>query len=416
MSDHKGRRGPRRWHEQRWLLDATIRAESIDWDQPRSFQTIRPVGAESAAEVNLLKTRVRKYEDIAPVFAAASERHERMAREAESRGHLVTAREEYFAAAILLTVPAWAVMEDDAHLRQIYDRMNANYAAWMRNAPHKVERIELPFGRGKFPAYFHLPRGYTGGRLPTVLAVGGMDTRKELVVAQYGERLLERGFAILAVDGPGRGESPVLGAYVTENNWIEAGDVLLNFLAARAEVDPARIVGFGQSFGSYWMTQVAATQPRLKGAATILCCHEPGCYTIFEEASPSFKHRFMWMTHLHDEAEFDRMAVKMDLRPLVGKMTMPWLNVIGEKDELSPIRHTLALAASSGGPSPVVIYQGERHALSGSSTATVLGPKYMNLIADWLRDRVNGRPAEEFLDYVTVDGRVERRPHPRHGA
>ena len=66
----------------------------------------------------------------------------------------------------------------------------------------------------------------------------------------------------------------------------------------------------------------------------------------------------------------------MDLRPLIGKMKMPWLNVIGEKDELSPIRHTLELAAQCGGPAPIVIYQGERHALSGSSSATVLGPKY----------------------------------------
>ncbi len=413
MSEHKGGRGPRRWHEQRWLLDATIRAESIDWDQPRSFQTIRPIGAEAAGEVNLLKARIRKYEDIAPVFEAAAERHERIAQEAHARGHLVTAREEHFAAAILLTASAWAVTEDDAWLRRIYDRMNENYAAWMKNAPHQVERIELAFGRGKFPAYFHLPRGYSGGRVPTVLAVGGMDTRKELVVAQYGERLLERGFAILAVDGPGRGESPLLGAYVTEDNWIEAGDILVKFLAGRPEVDPERMVGFGQSFGSYWMTQVAATQPRLIGVATVLCCHEPGCYTIFEEASPSFKHRFMWMTNLHDEAEFDRMAAKMDLRPLAGKIKMPWLNVIGEKDELSPIRHTLGLAAECGGPAPIVIYQGERHALSGSSTATVLGPKFMNLIADWLWDRVNGRPAEEYLEYVTVEGRVERRPHPR---
>lgn len=409
----RGMQGPRRWHEQRWLLDATIRAESIDWDQPRSAQTIRPIGADAAAEVNLLKTRVRKFADIAPVFEAAAERHERMAKEAEGRGHLVTAREEHFTAAILLTASAWAVTEDDLHLRRIYDRMNANYAAWMKNAPHKVERVELPFGAGKFPAYLHLPRGYSGGRLPAVLAVGGMDTRKELVIAQYGERLLERGFAVLAADGPGRGESPLLGAYVTEDNWIEAGNILMKFLLGRPEIDPERIVGFGQSFGSYWMTQVAATQPQLKGCATVLCCHEPGCYTIFEEASPSFKHRFMWMANLHDEAEFDRMAAKMDLRPLVGKMKMPWLNIIGEKDELSPIRHTFELAARCGGPAPIVVYQGERHALSASSTATVLGPKYTNLIADWLWDRVNGRPAEEYLEYVTVEGRVERRPHPR---
>lgn len=415
MSEQGGRgaRGPRRWHEQRWLLDATIRAESIDWDQPRSAQTVRPIGADAAAEINLLKQRVRKFADIAPVFEAAAERHERMAKEAEGRGHLVTAREEHFTAAILLTASAWAVTEDDLHLRRIYDRMNASYAAWMKHAPHQVERVELPFGGGKFPAYFHLPRGYAGGRLPAVLAVGGMDTRKELVIAQYGERWLERGFAVLVADGPGRGESPLLGACVTEDNWIEAGDILMKFLLGRPEVDPERIVGFGQSFGSFWMTQVAATQPRLKGCATVLCCHEPGCYTIFEEASPSFKHRFMWMANLHDEAEFDRMAARMDLRPLAGKMKMPWLNVIGEQDELSPIRHTFELAARSGGPAPIVVYQGERHALSGSSTATVLGPRYMNLVADWLWDRVNGRPAEEYLEYVTVEGRVERRPHPR---
>jgi dienelactone hydrolase len=411
--DKRARRGPRRWHEQRWLLDVTIRAESIDWDQPRSAQTIRPIGAEAAAEVNLLKQRVRKFDDIAPVFVAASERHERMAQDAEQRGHLTTAREEYFTAAILLTASAWAVTEEAEYLRRIYDRMNANYAAWIKLAPHRVERIELPFGGGVIPAYLHLPRGYQGGRLPTVIAVGGMDTRKELVVAQYGDRLLERGFAVLAVDGPGRGEAPVLGAYVTEDNWIKAGDVLMKFLLGRPEVDPERIVGFGQSFGSFWMTQVAATQPRLKACAVVLCCHEPGCFTIFEQASPSYKHRFMWMANIEDEAEFDRMASRMDLRPLIAGMKMPWLNVIGEMDELSPIRHTLALAAKSGGPSPVVIYRNERHALSGSSPSTVLGPKYMNVVVDWLWDRVCGKPAEEFLDYVTTDGRIERGTHPR---
>ncbi|MDO8595534.1 MAG: prolyl oligopeptidase family serine peptidase, partial [Sulfuricaulis sp.] len=271
---------------------------------------------------------------------------------------------------------------------------------------------ELPFGAGALPVYLHMPVGYSGGRLPAILATGGMDTRKEQVVAQYGDRFLERGFAVLSVDGPGRGEAPLLGAYASENNWIEAGNVFMRFLLGRPEVDPDRIVAFGTSFGSFWMTQVAATQPRLKACACALCCHETGCYTIFEEASPSYKHRFMWMANIHDEAAFDRMASRMDLRPLIGGMKMPWLNVIGEKDELSPIRHTLDLAAHCGAPAPIVVYQGERHALSGAAS-TVQGPRYMTLIADWLWDRVNGRPAEEFLDYVTNDGRIERRPHPR---
>ena len=186
----------------------------------------------------------------------------------------------------------------------------------------------------------------------------------------------------------------------------------MQFLRGRPEVDPERIVGFGSSFGSFWMTQIAATQPQLKACATALCCHEPGCHTIFEEASPSYKKRFMWMSDLHDEAAFDRMAAQMDLRPLVPQMKMPWLNIVGEKDELSPVKHTLALAAQAGGPSPIVMYQGERHALSGASSI-VLGPKYMTLAADWLLDRVIGKPAEETFEVILGDGRSERRPHPR---
>jgi pimeloyl-ACP methyl ester carboxylesterase len=408
-------RGPRRWNEQRWLLDVTVRAENIDWDQPRTGQTVNPIGTEAAMEVNWAKLQIRKYDDIAPAFVAASERRERMAQEAEQRGHLITAREHHFAAAILLTPAVWAVTEDDAWLRKLYDRLNANYAEWMKHAPHKVQRFELPFGNGALPVYLHTPVGYSGGRLPTILATGGMDTRKELVIAQYGERFLARGFAVLSVDGPGRGEAPLLGSYVTENNWIEAGEVFMQFLLGRPEVDPDRIVAFGSSFGSYWITQVAATQPRLKACAAALCCHEPGCHTIFEKASPSYKHRFMWMADIHDEAEFDRMAAKMDLRPLIGDMKMPWLNVVGERDELSPVQHTFDLAARCGSPAPLVVYQGERHALSGAPSL-VLGPKYMTLVADWLLDRVNGHPAEEYLDYVTNTGQVERRPHPRQAA
>ena len=36
----------RRWTEQRWLLDNTIRAVGMDWDQPRSTYLAAPCGPE----------------------------------------------------------------------------------------------------------------------------------------------------------------------------------------------------------------------------------------------------------------------------------------------------------------------------------------------------------------------------------
>ncbi len=84
-------RGPRRWHEQQWLVDVVIRAENIDWDQPRSGYTLRPIGTDATMEFNWAKQRIRKYEDIAPTFVAAAARRERMAQEAEAyRAQLAT--------------------------------------------------------------------------------------------------------------------------------------------------------------------------------------------------------------------------------------------------------------------------------------------------------------------------------------
>ncbi|GAA2127365.1 hypothetical protein GCM10009727_17100 [Actinomadura napierensis] len=47
--------------------------------------------------------------------------------------------------------------------------------------------------------------------------------------------------------------------------------------------------------------------------------------TTFEQASPTFEARHMWMAGLSDEAAFDQMAGGYDLRPLVSEMSVPWL-------------------------------------------------------------------------------------------
>lgn len=404
--------GPRRWHDQRWLIDVAIRTDGLEWDQPRIGYTLRPIGPEATHDFAWVRQHVRKLADITPVFRAAAERRERRAREADAQGRAVTAREHYFVAAALYLSAAWPIFEHTAELRELSDRVTACYRAWGQRAPHHVERVEIPFGDRFLPAWFHLPPEWDGDPVPTALVCGGMDAFKEIQVSMYGDKLLERGFAVLAVDGPGQGEAPIHGVFVTEDNWVDAGEAMMAWLDAREEVDSDRLVAFGLSFGSFWMTQVAATQPRLRGCAVGLVCHEPGGHAIFEQASPTFKARYMWMADIPDEAAFDAFAAKLDLMPLVSQMQVPWLSVAGDADELSPIRHTYELAAACPAPAPLLVYESERHALSGAPS-TVLGPSWLTYTADWLAERAAGVPAEERFDYVTASGAVEPRPHPR---
>jgi len=65
----------RRWTEQRWLLDNTIRAVGMDWDQPRSIYLSVPCGPEANADFAAIRQRITKLADASPTFEAVARRH-----------------------------------------------------------------------------------------------------------------------------------------------------------------------------------------------------------------------------------------------------------------------------------------------------------------------------------------------------
>ena len=88
--DKRGEPHVRRFEEQRWLLDNIIRANGIDWDQPRSLYLNGPCGNEANADFAGIRERVKKMADIGPAFEAVARRREakaKAARGGRSQGH-----------------------------------------------------------------------------------------------------------------------------------------------------------------------------------------------------------------------------------------------------------------------------------------------------------------------------------------
>ena len=83
----------RRFAEQRCALDNIIRANGIDWDQPRSIYLSAPCGVEANADFAAIRARVQKMADIGPAFESTAKRREAKARDAEADGNPVTARD-----------------------------------------------------------------------------------------------------------------------------------------------------------------------------------------------------------------------------------------------------------------------------------------------------------------------------------
>ena len=400
----------RRFDAQRWLIDNIIRANGIDWDQPRSLYIHAPCGIEANADFAGIRERVKKMADIGPAFAAVARRREAKANAAAQADRKVTARDNFFMAAVHWGAAQWPYDENDETNIAYNNKKRECYAKYAALADHHVEAVWVPFKDKAIPAWLHLPPGYSGGKLPVVIAVPGMDSYKEISVALYGDRYLNRGMAVLAIDGPGQYEAPMIGLYFTMENWMAAGPVLVDWIASRPELDETRVGVSGTSFGSLFGTVLTANEPRIKACAVMSVCHEPGCHTIFQEASPTFKKRFMYMSGITDEDQFDEFRKNITWEGHADKIKVPYLCVAGEAEELSPVEHSDHLMAALKGPKQMVVYQESRHSV-GNVPAANLGPFPPILVADWIADRLAGKSFVSERWYVTGSGDINKTPY-----
>jgi dienelactone hydrolase len=412
LAAEPGEATTRRFTEQRWALDNIIRANGIDWDQPRSLYLSAPCGVEANADFVAIRSRVQKMADIGPAFESTAKRREAKARAAEADGATVTARDNWFMAAVHYGAAEWPYDDSGKRHIELHTKKRECYANYARLADHRVEAVSIPFGGKSLPAWFHLPPGAAGttgaaggDKLPVVIAIPGMDSFKETSVALGNDRWLSRGVAVLAIDGPGQYESPLNGVFVSMQNWIDAGPAVVDWLTARPEIDAKRIGVTGSSFGSFFGTIMTAHEPRIAATAVISTCLEPGCHTIFEEASPTFKKRFMWMSNFTDEQKFDDFIKTLTWEGHVEKIRSPYLVVAGEADELSPLEHTERMIHTMTGPRQLVVYADSRHSV-GNVPAANLGPFPGGLIADWMVERLNGKPLTSERWLVQATGQV----------
>jgi esterase FrsA len=121
-----------------------------------------------------------------------------------------------------------------------------------------VEVIEIPFagreGEGD-RLRFYLTRPAGVERPPVAMVWAGIDTWKEEMHARMGALLRSKGFAVLLIDMPGVGESPVLASIDAERQWTP----IFEWLATRDDLDASRCAAIGGSFGGYWAMKLAYT-------------------------------------------------------------------------------------------------------------------------------------------------------------
>lgn len=400
-----------RFADQHWLLDAVIKLIGPEWDQSRLTYMMAPCSPDTHIAFAGLHTQIKKYDDIAPEMTKVARRLELKAKQAGKDGHTITAGDHFFAASVLYGGAQWPIFDNTPFNLALGEKKNECYAEYMKLADHPVERVEIPYQGQTLPGYLHLPPGYTPeeGPLPCLLMISGMDGIKEFSVSSSADRFLRRGFACLALDGPGQGECLTRGIWYDPDTYGEAGTSAYEYLAARPEVDAAKIMVMGVSFGSYWATQMTAAEPRFAACAVTYTCFQPQNFPLLQMASPTFKQRLMYMTGIHEEAAFDTLTEKFDVQKISAQIKVPYLIIAGEDDELSDTGYTVEHLNKVAGPKSLLLYCGGLHEI-GPVPSYLLGPFNFVVLADWFRDRADGKPMAS--EYMVVDSAGQMHAEP----
>lgn len=241
-------------------------------DAEMDFQLIRQLGATryGGASVGECLALARQIESGVPAswvaaFAAAAARQERDAQNRASRGHAVSAGEQYLVASNSYRAAEYYTGVADPKHGEYGLKSRQCFLAAMKLQGHAFEIVSLPFNDTPLPACYMRARNAPAARNKTLMIVSGYDGTLEETYLAYGRAALERGYNLMLFAGPGQMDTmrlyPKL-PFVPQ--YERVGAIALDHVLARAETDPQRVALMGISFGGYFATRMAAHEPRIR--------------------------------------------------------------------------------------------------------------------------------------------------------
>jgi esterase FrsA len=169
------------------------------------------------------------------------------------------------------------------------EKATAAFLAAAQSLDPPLEVVRIPFEGSEIVGYLRMPADRPGP-FPVIIAIGGLDSRKEDMIERFSA-LLPHGIGSIGFDQPGTGEAPVLLAPGSERMFSRVIDVL----AERPDVDAKKIALYGGSFGAHWAAKLAVTERER------LCAVVAQSPPVHEAFQPAFlKTAFVTKEYLFD--------------------------------------------------------------------------------------------------------------------
>jgi len=300
------------------------------------------------------KIHTKDKDEWAAAFMAVADRYSNEAKSLEKTDP-TKANADYIRAWHLYSFGRWPYPAS-AGKQRAYAKAIEAFLAHARFWDPPLEVVHIPFEGSEIIAYLRLPKN-AKGPVPLVIAVNGLDSRKEDLSESFGA-ILPFSIGFLAVDGPGTGQSPIKASETADRTLSR----VLDYVQTRPEVDKTKVAVHGVSWGAYWATKLSIVErSRLRGASA----QSPPIDAFFQkdflmnsllgnreylfDQVPALMNIFDGVKNVDDLA--DSLA-KMSLvkQGLLGKPTTPMLIMAGVLDTQVPISDIYLLLSKGDVP------------------------------------------------------------------
>jgi len=272
------------------------------------------------------------------------------AAEAESNGHVQTAKAAWLRAVDCYRSAEFWLDADDPRRLEVFTRCESSFRNAGRYFEPPVETVRVPYLDDTYLHGYFLRSPLAPARQPVLISFGGLDSFKEELYFMVGRAALARGISCLHMDGPGQGATLRRERITNRFDYEVPVGRCIDYLQSRGDVDMGRIAVSGTSLGGYYAARAASFEHRLAG-----CISHGAIWDISEMwGSAGEDHglaaHIKWVFGCSSMAEARARFPQFSLRGVLGEMRCPYLIVHGGHDVLGvrQARTVFDEAAKSG--------------------------------------------------------------------
>ncbi|HTX27966.1 MAG TPA: dipeptidyl aminopeptidase [Streptosporangiaceae bacterium] len=187
--------------------------------------------------------------------------------DALGRGHLHTASwallaaAEYYAKALVFVDG----LADTSVLLPTFRQHRACWEKVVDASQGRFVRVQVPYEGTTLPGYLLRPDA-SGAARPTLVVTNGSDGSLPGLLEYGAAEALARGWNAFLFDGPGQQSMLFERGIPFRHDWEAVLTPVIDFLAARPDVDSSALTGYGISQGGYWIARAVAFEHRMAAA------------------------------------------------------------------------------------------------------------------------------------------------------